>query len=107
MRQCVAARGDDVFGRREDLDALRAELEQVRALISAHPLASPRTRAASETVDRRESRSAAEIDEELAAEGLPGVGELGRAQVAGTWSWWKLHRRKTTLEKRIERLLAR
>jgi hypothetical protein len=52
-------------------------------------------------------RRAVEVDEALAADGLPSVEELGRAQVSGTWSWWKLHGRKRTLEKRLRRALAR
>ena len=85
--------------------ALRAELDEVRALISAHPLASRRISAAQETVDELGSRDVAEVDRQLAAGGLPSLEELGRAQLSGTWSWRKLHRRKMKLEKRIDRLL--
>ncbi|MGY1845146.1 hypothetical protein [Modestobacter sp. SYSU DS0875] len=89
------------------MGALRAELVEVTARIAAHPLASDRIRAARTVVDERRSREPAEIDAALAADGLPSAHELGRAQVSGTWSWWKLHRRKRQLEKRIERALPR
>ena len=86
---------------------MRNELEEVDALISAHPLASQRIRAADAMVEQRKSHDAAAIDRELVAEGLPSVEELGRARVSGTWSWWKLHRRKMKLEREIKRELAR
>ena len=93
-----------MFGRRKGVDTLRRELEQVDALLSAHPLAAPRIRAAHEIVGEGPSRDAAEIERQLAARGLPGVEELGRAQVTGSWSWWRLHRRRRQLVRRIERL---
>ena len=96
-----------MFGRHEGVDTLRRELEQVDALIAAHPLASPRIRAAPEIVGEARSRDAAEIERQLADRGLPGAEELGRAQVAGTWSWWKLHRSRRRLVRRMERLELR
>jgi hypothetical protein len=96
-----------MFGRERPLSALQEELREVEALISAHPLASRRIRAAGAVVDEHRSRDAAEIDRQLSAEGLPSVEELGRAHVSGTWTWWKLHRKKMKLEKRIRRALAR
>jgi hypothetical protein len=92
-----------VLGRRKNADELRSELQEVEALISAHPLASQRIRAAHQLVDNRESGDAADIDQQLADQGLPSVEELGRVQVAGSWSWWKLHRRRRKLERKIER----
>ena len=94
------------FRRPVDLAALRAELEDLDARISAHPLASPRIRAAHATVEEHGSGDAAVTDEALAAEGLPSVEELGRAQVSGTWSWWRLHRRRRHLEARIRRSVS-
>ncbi|MGY1751457.1 hypothetical protein [Modestobacter sp. SYSU DS0511] len=96
-----------MFGRREDVGALRAELAEVTARIAAHRLASDRIRAAHAVVDERRCGEPGEIDAALAADGLPSATDLGRAQVAGTWSWWKLHRRRTQLQKRIERALPR
>ncbi|MCZ2822664.1 hypothetical protein O2V63_20190 [Modestobacter sp. VKM Ac-2977] len=89
------------------MNALKAELKEVDALISAHPLASQRTRAAHAIVDKRQSRDATEVDKELAADGLPSVKQLGKVQASGTWSWWKLHRRKMKLEKKIDSALPR
>jgi hypothetical protein len=100
----VAVDGWHMVDRRRDAEALRAELAAVRALIAAHPLASQRTRAAHEVIENGASGDVDELDRELARRGLPGLGELGRSQVTGTWSWWKLHRRKRQLERRIQRL---
>jgi hypothetical protein len=92
-----------MFGRRSS-PALRAELDEVNRLIAAHPLASPRVRAAHDVIDNSPSRDVEEVERQLADGGLPSVRELGEAQVAGSWSWWKLHRRKRKLEQRIRRL---
>ena len=93
-----------MFGRRKDAQTLRAELDDVAALIAAHPLASRRIRAAHEVIENSASRDVDEVDRELAGSGLPGLGELGRTQVTGTWSWWTLHRRKRQLERELARL---
>jgi hypothetical protein len=96
-----------VIAGRRDVAALEAELAEVDSLISAHPLASPRVRAAHDVVESRGSRDAAAVDEDLQAQGLPSVSELGKVQASGTWGWWRLHRRKMTLEKRIRRARRR
>ena len=90
-------------GRRRGLDALRRELAQVHALISAHPLASQRILAAHEIVARSRTDGPAAVDRDLAAAGLPSAVELGQAHVAGTWSWWKLHGRRRRLQREIAR----
>lgn len=92
-----------MFGRRKSVDTLRAELEAVDALISVHPLASRRIRAARDMVDGTKSRGTEEVDQKLADDGLPSVEELGRAHVAGFWGWWKLHRRRRKLLRELER----
>ncbi|MFP5369494.1 MAG: hypothetical protein ACLGI3_01930 [Actinomycetes bacterium] len=89
------------------MKALRAELDEVKALIADHPLASRRVRAAYDVVESHGSRKSAELDRDLEAKGLPSVSELGKVQVSSTWSWWKLHRRKMKLEKKIQRALPR
>jgi hypothetical protein len=96
-----------MFAGRRDVTALKAELAEVDSLISGHPLASQRVRAAHDVVERRGSKDAAEVDKDLDARGLPSVSELGKVQASGTWSWWKLHRRKMKLEKKIQRELRR
>ena len=90
-------------GRRRGPDALRRELAQVDALISAHPLASQRIRAAHEIVARNRTQGPAAVDRDLATAGLPSAVELGKAQVSGTWSWWQLHRRRRRLQRGIAR----
>lgn len=92
-----------MVGRRTSLEALSGELQEVAALISAHPLASQRIRAAHQVVDEKKSEGPVAVDRELAASGLPGAVELGAAHVAGTWSWWKLRRRRRKLQRQIER----
>ena len=87
--------------------ALRAELAKVDQLISAHPLASQPIRAAGARVEERGSRSPAEVDEQLAADGLPSVEDVGRTTASGMWSWWKLHRAKRRLDQKIQRALER
>jgi hypothetical protein len=96
-----------MFGGSRDVSALRAELQEVESLIFSHPLASRRVRAAYEVVEAHESKSPAEVDGDLEAKGLPSVTELGKVQASSTWSWWKLHRRKMKLEKKIQRALPR
>jgi hypothetical protein len=93
-----------VLGRHRDLDGLRDELGRVEALIAAHPLASPRIRAAHELIERSRERNPHAVDRELAERGLPDATALGRAQVSGSWSWWRLHRRRRQLVRRIRRL---
>jgi hypothetical protein len=100
MRDRRTNGAEDMSGRRSP-EALRAELDEVGARISAHPLASPRIRAAHDVVGAVGSRDAAKADQELADQGLPSVAELGRAHVAGLWSWWRLHRRKRKLERAV------
>ena len=92
-----------MFGRRRTHSALRAELAEVETLIAAHPLASARIRAAHDVVADGRSVDPTEVDRRLADDGLPGTEELGRVQLAGLWSWWKLHRRKRKLEHRVGR----
>ena len=93
-----------MVGRRTSPDAVRRELRQVDAAISAHPFASPRVRAANETVAEHKARGAAAVDRELAGKGLPGAVELGKVYVAGTWSWWRLHRRRRQLQRELDRV---
>lgn len=92
-----------MLGRREDPERLRAELDDVRALIAAHPLASHRVRAAHRVIDDSSAGDVDDVERALADHGLPSAVELGRTHVAGFWSWWSLHRRKRKLEQRILR----
>jgi hypothetical protein len=92
-----------MFGRRRSLDLMRAELREAEAHISAHPFASQRIRAAYDIVTENKTRGAAAVDQELADSGLPSAVELGRVHVAGTWTWWRLHRRKRQLQREIGR----
>ena len=90
-----------MIGHRKNLEALRAELSEVETKISEHPLASPPVRHAQAIVEHNESKDQAAISRELAENGLPDLAELGKVQVAGSASWWMLHRKKTTLETAI------
>lgn len=96
-----------MLGRSRDLKALEHEHAELEELIAAHPLSSRRIRAAERLVDEGRSRDTARIDEQLTAAGLPRVEELGRTYASSLWSWWRLHRRKRTLEHRIRRARTR
>lgn len=92
-----------MIGHRKNLDALRAELSAIETRISGHPLASPPIRHAQDIVEHDKSKDQATIGRELAENGLPDLAELGKVQVSGSGSWWKLHRKKNKLEAEIAR----
>ncbi|KAB1662119.1 hypothetical protein F8O07_07200 [Pseudoclavibacter sp. CFCC 13796] len=37
------------------------------------------------------------ISQELEAQGQPSIADLGRIQVRGTLSWWRLHRKRKNI----------
>lgn len=43
------------------------------------------------------------MSRELADQNLPSLEELGKLQVDSTISWWKLHRKRNNLVKKIAR----
>lgn len=88
---------------RESLEGLKAKLDAVDAEIASHPLSSDRVKAAQAIVKARENKDTEEVSRELADQNLPSLEELGKIQVNGTVSWWKLHRKRNNLVKKIDR----
>jgi len=88
---------------RESLEELEAKLEAVDADIASHPLSSDRVKAAQAIVEARGNKDTEEVSRELADQNLPSLEELGKLQVDSTISWWKLHRKRNNLVKKIAR----
>lgn len=93
--------------RRKAVIDLKARLAEVEREIAAHPLASEAVTRAHAIIDSDGKGDPAELQRQLAAHGLPSPEELGRIQLAGTASWWSLHRQKRKLEAKIARRSAR
>lgn len=89
--------------KRVTLAELHEQLAQVEASIAAHPLASERVQRANAIISAHDAADKQEVERQLAEAGLPDLAELGRIQVSGTMSWWRLHRKKTKLEAKIAR----
>lgn len=88
----------------ETLKQLMARLKQVEADIAAHPLASERVKLAQAVVDNADDKDEVEVNRQLTERGLPRLEELGKIVVQGTASWWRLHRDKKKIEKKIGKL---
>ncbi|MEJ1191780.1 hypothetical protein [Pseudarthrobacter sp. CCNWLW207] len=88
---------------RESLEGLKAKLDAVDAEIASHPLSSDRVKTAQAIVEARANKDTEEVSRELADQNLPSLEELGKIQVNGTVSWWKLHRKRNNLVKKIDR----
>lgn len=88
---------------RESLEELEAKLEAVDAEIASHPLSSERVKAAQAVVEALGTQGTEKVSKELADQNLPSLEELGKVQVDSTMSWWKLHRKRNNLVKKIAR----
>ncbi|MBT2484264.1 MULTISPECIES: hypothetical protein [unclassified Microbacterium] len=88
----------------ETLEQLMARLKQVEADIAAHPLASEHVKLAQAVVDNADDKDEVEVNRQLTERGLPRLEELGKIVVQGTASWWRLHRDKKRIEKKIGKL---
>ena len=88
---------------RESLEELEAKLEAVDAEIASHPLSSERVKAAQAIVEALGTQDTEKVSKELADQNLPSLEELGKVQVDSTMSWWKLHRKRNNLVKKIAR----
>ena len=87
----------------ESLEELEAKLEAVDAEIASHPLSSERVKAAQAIVEALGTKDTEKVSKELADQNLPSLEELGKVQVDSTMSWWKLHRKRNNLVKKIAR----
>lgn len=92
--------------RQESSDELEAKLQRIEAEIAAHPLASERVERAHAIVEAGDREDKEAIDRALADQGLPSLEELGKIQLQGTASWWRLHRDKKKLEAKLHKLGA-
>ncbi|PHP52852.1 hypothetical protein BW737_006820 [Actinomyces ruminis] len=73
------------------------------AQIASHPLGSDRVRAAHRIIEEC-NRDEDSASRELERMGLPSLQELGLLQVRHTLSWWRLHRKRKILIRRLARL---
>lgn len=89
---------------RESAEQLTRRLAEVDGLIAAHPLAQASVREAHALIESIGEKDTDALSGELAARGLPTLEELGRIQVQTTSSWWRLHRDRKKILKKIERL---
>ncbi|AXR74656.1 MULTISPECIES: hypothetical protein [Auritidibacter] len=93
-----------MFGSYKNPNEIRKELHEVTQQISEHPLAAEQLKQAQELVERRKAEQVdpAEINRELTEQGLPSLEEQGKATTAGARSYYKLHRKKRKLERKLE-----
>jgi hypothetical protein len=79
---------------------LQAELESVDAAIATHELASEPATRAHAIIEAIGKDNKELLERELAEQELPDLEELGRIQLRGSASWWKLHRDRNRVVKR-------
>jgi len=83
---------------------LQAKLESVDAAIATHQLSSEPVTRAHAIIEAIGKDNKALLERELAEQRLPDLEELGRIQLRGTASLWKLHRERNKVVKKIEKL---
>ena len=88
---------------REDLEARLRALDEE---ISAHPLASEPVKQAHQIVERHNENDKDAIAKDLAEHGLPSLDKLGKIQLEHTGSWWRLHRNRNKIVKKLDKLKA-
>ena len=74
--------------------SLRSELAAVEEQIAAHPLSDPSVKRSHEIIEGHRHA-------ELERLGLPSLDDVGKIQAKHTASWWRLHRRRRNLTKRL------
>ncbi len=80
---------------------LEQRLKTVNESIASHPLSSAPVREAFEVIERYGKTNVDAISDELRRRDLPSLEELGKVQARHTFSWWRLNRRRRSLEKRL------
>lgn len=80
---------------------LTNQLAEVNEAIEAHPLSSSQVKAVFEVVERHGRDNKEAIATELREWGLPSLEEMGRIQAKTSFSWWKLHRRRRKLMRKL------
>ncbi|WP_218587354.1 hypothetical protein [Actinomyces denticolens] len=86
---------------RKSTQSLRSELASVDELIAAHPLSDPSVRRAHEIIEGHKPGDTEAIAAELESLRLPSLDEMGTIQAKHTASWWRLHRRRRRLMRRL------
>lgn len=81
--------------------SLRSELAAVEEQIAAHPLSDPSVKRAHEIIEGHRPGDNDAIAAELERLGLPSLDDVGKIQAKHTASWWRLHRRRRNLTKRL------
>jgi hypothetical protein len=91
-----------MFGK-ASLEELQETLASTEAAIASHPLASEPVKQANAVIETTKAEGNEAVDRDLAARGLPDLETLGRITVQGSTSWWKLHRDRKLLLRKIDR----
>lgn len=74
----------------------------MKAKIAAHPLSSPPVKEAHAVIEAHGGKDeSGELSRELKERGLPSLEELGKIQARTSFSWWRLHRKRRSLERRL------
>ena len=82
-------------------DELQGKLKTVDAAIAAHPLSCEPITSAHALIEANGRDDKELVERELAAQGLPGLAELGRIQLRSSYSWWNLHRQRNKVLKKL------
>jgi hypothetical protein len=82
---------------------VQKRLAEVDRSIAVHPLASTPVREAFAVIERHGKEHRDAISLELHERNLPSLDELGRLQLRTSFRWWRLHRSRRSLLKKLGR----
>ena len=80
---------------------IEKRLAEVERSIAVHPLASTSVREAFAVIERHGKEHKDAISLELRERNLPSLDELGRLQLKTSFRWWRLHRNRRSLRKKL------
>ncbi|GEB23228.1 MULTISPECIES: hypothetical protein [Bacteria] len=83
---------------------LENQLKDIDEELSSHPFSNTRVEEANSLVESMKGKDKEEIDRTLKDRDLPGLEELGKVTATGTYSWWKLHRSRAKILKKLEHI---
>lgn len=89
---------------RESEEDLQTKLDSANAAIAGHPLASEPVTRAHALIESTNSDEKELVNKKLEDAGLPDLAELGKIQVRHSLSWWKLHRERNKIARKLEKL---
>lgn len=92
---------------RDRQQRIQAELDAALAELQNHPYNRTEIVAAREIIDGLEGEDAKTINDELTAQNLPDLVEVGRVTAKYLTSFARLHRRRVKLENRLRRMKAK